>query len=190
MTLDGILPYAHRLLKNVLRAGDKAVDATLGNGHDTVKLAEWVGEQGHVYGFDIQPEAVSSASRRLKENGLLDRTTLFCESHANLSRFLGAQHIKAAVFNLGYLPGGDKAVVTAPDSTIMAIQALQSHLTLGGIIVLVVYPGHPEGKIEAEKILHFARSLDQKAWHVAKYERLNQKSSPPFVIAIEKAGSD
>ena len=184
--VESILPFAHRLLKEALHNGGLAVDATIGNGHDTVKLAEWT---DRVIGFDIQVEAINATRRRLVDASLLDNVTLYNKSHAEIDTILEEQNVQAAVFNLGYLPGGDKSIVTTPESTIHAIKALQNHLLPGGLIVLVVYPGHPEGKIEADALLKFASQLDQRHWHVTRYERLNQKSSPPFVVAIEKAHS-
>lgn len=191
MTVETILGYAHRLLKEAIQKGDDVVDATVGNGHDTLKLAEWVGESGRVFGFDIQQQAIDATQLRLEESqGLSERVTLYHKSHADIDEVLESTNIKAAVFNLGYLPGGDKSIVTVPQVTIQAIEQLQNHLLPGGVLVLVVYPGHPEGRIEAEAVLQFASNLDQRNWHVGRYERINQKSAPPFVIIIEKARSN
>ncbi|AMX82546.1 rRNA methyltransferase [Geobacillus subterraneus] len=189
MTLMNILPFARFLLAGAVTEGDLAIDATVGNGHDTVYLAERVGDRGHVFGFDIQAEAIAAAAARLAERGLHGRVTLFQQSHSELLTALPCDvhgRIAGAVFNLGYLPGGDKQIVTKPESTIQAVEQLLSVMKPGGVIVLVVYHGHPEGKIERDALLDYVRSLDQQHVHVLKYEFLNRRNDPPFILALEK----
>ena len=67
MQLQGILPFAHSLLSGCLKTGDIAVDGTMGNGNDTLFLAQLVGETGKVYAFDIQAAALLATERRLRE---------------------------------------------------------------------------------------------------------------------------
>lgn len=189
MILKRVLPFAHSLLEAVVKDGDIAIDATVGNGHDTELLAKLVGPNGKVYGFDIQPQAIESTSARLKENNLYERVKLLLKSHAELSAVVPntkQEKIKAAIFNLGYLPGGDKSIVTTPDSTIHAVKQLLDIMASGGVIVLVVYHGHPEGQMERDHLLQFVRTIDQKHAHVLQYQFLNQINHAPFVIAIEK----
>ncbi|WP_071393784.1 class I SAM-dependent methyltransferase [Bacillus tuaregi] len=189
MKLIQILPFARTLLETAITPGDIAVDATLGNGHDTLFLAKLVGEYGHVYGFDIQEEAVINSRKRLEEQDLLSQVTFFNKGHEHISNCLpNEQHgkVTAAIFNLGYLPGGDKSIVTKPDTTISAIEQLLSIMKPEGIIVLVIYHGHPEGAIERDRLMEFVQSIDQKKAHVLQYRYLNQANHPPFIIAIEK----
>ncbi|MDR0137946.1 class I SAM-dependent methyltransferase [Metabacillus idriensis] len=189
MKLERVLPFAKSILSKAVTEGDIAIDATIGNGHDTVFLAELVGETGHVYGFDIQDDAIHATSARLSEHSLTDRVTLFKESHEKADDCLPAAvsgNIASAIFNLGYLPGGDKEIVTKPESTIGAIEQLFSMMKQGGVIILVIYHGHPGGKMERDALLEYAGKLDQKKAHVLQYQFLNQKNSAPFVIAIEK----
>ena len=49
MKLHRILPFARQLFSETVNAGETVVDATAGNGNDTLFLAELVGENGHVY---------------------------------------------------------------------------------------------------------------------------------------------
>ncbi|CAM3924326.1 class I SAM-dependent methyltransferase [Geobacillus stearothermophilus] len=188
MAIMNILPFARFLLDQAVNEGDIAVDATVGNGHDTVFLAELVGERGHVFGFDIQAEAIATARARLAEHGLDGRVTLFQTSHSLLLETLPDSvhgRIAGAVFNLGYLPGGNKQIATQPESTIQAVEQLLSILKPGGIIVLVVYHGHPEGKRERDALLDYVRFLDQRRVHALKYEFINRQNNPPFLIALE-----
>lgn len=189
MTLKRILPFSKFLLSSVLNEGDIAVDATIGNGHDTVFLAKQVGSTGHVYGFDIQAEAVKQTQANVLKHGVQDWVTIFQKSHADCHDAIPASvhgAIKAAVFNLGYLPGGDKSIVTTADTTITAIEKLLDMLQPGGLIVLVIYHGHDEGKRERDALLAFAENIDQAAANVLRYQFINQKNNPPFIIALEK----
>ncbi|MFX3623699.1 MAG: class I SAM-dependent methyltransferase [Ectobacillus sp.] len=189
MKLERILPFARTLLHTAVQPGSYAVDATMGNGHDTCFLAELVGEEGKVFAFDIQRQALENTKLRLEENSLDKRAILFHASHDELLRVLPKEahgNITGAVFNLGYLPGGDKEIVTKPHSTIAAIQQLLEVMAPEGIIVLVIYHGHPEGELERDEVINFAANLDQKKAHVLRYEFINQRNHPPFIIAIEK----
>lgn len=189
MKLKQILPFARSLLETAVIPGDIAVDATLGNGHDTLFLANLVGENGHVYGFDIQEEAVLNSRNRLAEKNLLNRVTFFNKGHEQISKCIPDEHygkVSAAIFNLGYLPGGDKSIVTKPETTISAIEQLLYMMKPEAIIVLVIYHGHPEGAIERDRLLEFVKSIDQKHAHVLQYGYINQTNHPPFIIAIER----
>ncbi|MBM7660460.1 16S rRNA C1402 N4-methylase RsmH [Bacillus mesophilus] len=186
MKLERILPFARSLLKNAVEPGDYVVDATVGNGHDTVFLAELVGDTGHVYGFDIQEEAIRSTRVKLKDKQLKERVTLFKKGHEHVMECLSSKELSGAIFNLGYLPGGDKNIVTTADTTISSIKQILSLLKPEGIIVLVIYHGHPEGKVERDQLLQYVSSIDQKEAHVLQYQFLNQQNHPPFIVAIEK----
>ncbi|RFB17878.1 16S rRNA (cytosine(1402)-N(4))-methyltransferase [Bacillus sp. HNG] len=189
MKLDRILPFARKVLNLAINEGDYAVDATIGNGHDTAMLASLVGDSGHVFGFDIQREAIESTTSRLKEQELLNRVSLFHKSHNQLLTTIPKEahgKIAGAVFNLGYLPGGNKEIVTKPDSTIEAIEQLLSLMKPEGIIVLVVYHGHDEGAVERDRLLEYCSTLDQQRAHVLMYRFMNQMNNPPFIISIEK----
>lgn len=189
MKLEGILPFARTLLKCTVKAGDIAVDATAGNGHDTLFLAGLVAEEGQVFSFDVQKEAIENTRNRLEEHEIQERVTLIHKGHENiLSSIPERLHgkITGAIFNLGYLPGGDKSVVTKPQTTISAIEQLLEIMAREGIIVLVIYHGHPEGKTERDELLTYVTGLEQKLVHVLRYQFINQKNEPPFIIAIEK----
>ncbi|KPB05574.1 class I SAM-dependent methyltransferase [Bacillus sp. CHD6a] len=189
MKLERVLPYSKKIMKLALSEGDIAVDCTVGNGHDTLFLSELVGENGHVFGFDIQDEALSNTKTLLAEHGLDSRITLFADSHAEVLNRIPLEKqrkIKGAIFNLGYLPGGDKDIVTVPESTIQAVDSLLSVMEKEAVIVLVIYHGHPEGQVERDALLDYVTNLNQKKAHVLQYRFMNQINNPPFIIAIEK----
>lgn len=189
MILESILSFARSTMQKVVRPGDTVVDATIGNGHDTAFLAELVGEKGHVYGFDIQAEAVTKTKERLAERDLLDRVSLFQTGHEHVREMINLEddgQISGAIFNLGYLPGGNKSIVTKSETTIAAIEQLIEMMARGGVMILVIYHGHKEGAKEKDDLLKFVQSLDQNDVHVLQYRFINQMNNPPFIIAIEK----
>ncbi|PFG14311.1 class I SAM-dependent methyltransferase [Bacillus sp. es.036] len=189
MTLQRILPFTRTLLDSVLAEGGVAIDGTCGNGHDTLFLAESVGKSGKVYGFDIQSEAIKSTEKRLQEADQYTQVALFQETHASINNNIEKEHIgkvSAAIFNLGYLPGGDKSIVTNAEETIQSVTDILRLLHSGGLLILVVYPGHPEGKIESEKVTNFATDLNQSHFQVLKYQFINQINDPPYILAISK----
>ncbi|TGB02151.1 tRNA (mnm(5)s(2)U34)-methyltransferase [Halobacillus salinus] len=189
MALQRILEYAHSLMKDSLKDGDIAVDGTCGNGHDTLFLANLTGESGHVYGFDIQPAAIENTKERLNEHNMLSRATLIHDSHSKIGHYLSDEHrgqVQAGIFNLGYLPGSDKSIVTKPEETIASVKEMLNQLRSGGLIVLVVYHGHPGGKEEKEALLRYVESLEQKEVRALQYGFINQRNTPPFIIALEK----
>lgn len=189
MKLERILPFAKKLLEKAVPSGAVVIDATLGNGHDTVFLADLVGESGRVYGFDIQEDAIHTSTERLEKYGLTDRVTLFHAGHEQLYKLIPVEHygkVTAAIFNLGYLPGSDKTIVTKPETTIAAIQQLLEIMLPEGIIILVIYHGHAEGAVERDALLTYCQEIDQKKAHVLQYRFINQQNNPPFIVAIEK----
>ncbi|MFY4774489.1 class I SAM-dependent methyltransferase [Metabacillus sp. RGM 3146] len=191
MKLDGILPFCRKLLSLAVSEGDIAVDATAGKGNDTLFLAKLIGDNGHVYSFDIQKEAIDATREKLVLNKLDHKVTLIQTGHENAAEVIQKAHagrVAAAVFNLGYLPGSDKSVVTKPNTTIQAIRELFRLMKPAGMIVLVVYHGHTEGQAEKEELLSYVQELDQTKAHVMQYGFINQKNNPPFIIAIEKRG--
>lgn len=189
MKLDRILPFAKILLQKAVKPGDIVVDATVGNGHDTVFLAELIGKTGKVYGFDVQEQAIQATKERLVQSGLLERVTLFHKGHEGISSSISQAHhglITGGIFNLGYLPGSDKTIITRPETTVAAIEQLLTIMAPEGIIVLVVYHGHEGGAQERDSLLHYCRQIDQNFAHVLQYQYINQQNNPPFIIAIEK----
>lgn len=185
MKLERILPFSKTLIKQHITPASIVVDATCGNGNDTLFLAEQVPE-GHVYGFDIQDLALENTRDKVKD---FNHVSLVKDGHENIEHHINDAHkghIDAAIFNLGYLPKGDKSIVTKPDTTIQAINALLSLMSTEGIIVLVIYHGHSEGQLEKQALLDYLSTLEQKHAQVLKYQFLNQRNHAPFICAIEK----
>lgn len=182
--LHRVLPFSKRLIEKTVLPGETVIDATAGNGNDTLFLATHVGEDGHVYAFDIQQQALDATAERL--NDLNERVTLVLDSHANIDKHVQGP-IGGAMFNLGYLPHSDDlSVITKPDTTIEAIHKILGLLKKDGVITISVYDGHEGGKEERDALLAYVKSLHQAEVHVARYELLNQRNNPPFLLALEK----
>ena len=185
--LQTALHFSHSLLEEILQPGDHVIDATMGNGYDTVFMAEKIGKTGHVYSFDIQKEALLSTKSKLTEKDLLDRTSLFLQGHETLGTVVDeAQPIKAGIFNLGYLPKSDKSVITLPETTRTAMEEILKRLVPRGRMILVVYYGHEGGEKELDMVQDYCQSLPQEKYNVLKYQFINQKNNPPILYCVEK----
>lgn len=165
--------------------GSAAVDATAGNGQDTLFLARKVGTQGHVYAFDIQQEALNITAANLEEAGLRTRVTLILDGHENM-----AGHIKfppaVVMFNLGYLPGGGRGIVTEVKTTLAALPGALDLLIPGGLITITVYPGHKEGVKERDAIAKYCGALNMRRYTVLHLKISNHFKHPPELFLIKK----
>ena len=185
--LQTALHFSHTLLKEVVQPGNYVVDATMGNGNDTLLLAELVGKTGKVYAFDVQEQALISTQKRLIDNDLEHRVQLIHDGHQHLDDYLGKdQEIHAAIFNLGYLPQSDKQVITLPETTRKALDSCLNHLVRKGRIIIVAYYGHEGGQEELETVSTYCRTLPQKLFNVLTYQFINQQNQPPILFCIEK----
>ena len=177
--------WAREMIEAAMFDGAVAVDATMGNGHDTQWLCELTGENGRVYAFDVQPEAVERTRERLAEIGLLGRAELFCAGHERMAEFVHEQ-ADAIVFNLGWLPGAEHGVTTQTSTTLMAVNAALELLKEDGLMTVCIYPGHEEGTRELHALMEWASALDEKRYDALLKTYLNQSNDPPRMLAIRK----
>ncbi|MGX7173276.1 class I SAM-dependent methyltransferase [Enterococcus ratti] len=185
--LQTALNFSHALLSEILEPGDQVIDATMGNGYDTLFMAKIVGKNGHVYSFDIQKKALLSTKRKLEEQELTNCVSLFLQGHETLGDTLSVkQPIKAGIFNLGYLPKSDKSIITLPETTKLAMKEILKRLVPRGRMIIVVYYGHTGGKAEMDMVQKFCQNLPQEQYNVLKYQFINQKNHPPILYCVEK----
>lgn len=168
--------------------GSVIVDATCGNGHDTLALAGT--SPAKLYAFDIQQEAVNNTRSRLLQEGfgnrLADGTiSIICDSHRLMPEYV-REKANVIVFNLGYLPGGDKTKTTCTEETVSAVKAALDILAKDGILCITMYGGHEEGRREKERLLHLAETLDRHVYHAAYIDFINQKNDPPDILLITR----
>lgn len=185
MTFPRATEFAHLLVSRHLRPGDRAVDATVGNGHDTLFLAETVGTGGRVDGFEIQPDAIRAARARLQE---YPQVILHQAGHETMAERLSPGR-SAVMFNLGYFPSGDKGIITRAETTLPALDAALALLVEGGLLTVVVYPGHPGGEEEARAVdAWFARfeSGPHRTLRCGPATVSPGAAASPYLLALEK----
>lgn len=179
--IETVKKMAHYYVKE----GQTVVDCTVGNGNDILMLSELVGENGIVYGFDIQSTAINKTKDLLTKHGLEKRTILINDGHENIEKHIkGKVHL--VVYNLGYLPGGDKNIKTKPITTLESIKKALVLLHNNGILLITCYTGHEGGLIEKKEVKKYLKSLDQKKYNVIEFNFINQKNNPPILYGVEK----
>ena len=183
-----LVEVAKNKVSTYLRNGGIAVDATMGNGFDTVFLASKLAKNGQVYAFDIQQKALEATAQRLKEANL-NNYHLFLDSHENIIEHLEANNINSiccAMFNLGYLPGSDKTRQTSTAATLKALNCCLSKLQAPGIISVIAYTGHVGGAEETAMVKSWANGLSTQQYRVSIEIPVTLKASPPELILIER----
>ncbi len=176
---------AQDTLCRVIGPGDTVIDATMGNGHDTLFLAQLVGEGGHVHAFDVQKSAVDSTCHRLNEAGVEKCCSLYCAGHETMGEIVKGP-VKAVVFNLGWLPGGDKTITTRLSTTLQAVEAGLELLCKQGVMTICIYPGHEEGDRERDALLKLVSELRPQKYNVLHQRFLNAGLGAPECVVIQK----
>ena len=210
-----LLELAHACVRRAVISGSLVVDATAGNGKDTLFLAGLVGPAGLVLAFDIQPQALEITRAALEKAQLSARVRLFLTGHENIAaclraepaqrpdgqaaaepgaasapdparRLSGRGRVRAAMFNLGFLPGSEKALVTRPDTTLAALRGLLPVMLPGAALSIHCYSGHDGGREESEAVLDWALHQPEKFWRVYRYESLNKQRGAERLILMER----
>ena len=176
---------ARDVLERAVQPGDTVIDATMGNGHDTLMLCEAVGPEGKVYAFDIQEAAVAETGKLLQTHGMADRARLIRSGHEHMREFV-KEPVRAVVFNLGWLPGGDHAVTTHWETTSRAVQAALELLQSGGVLVICAYPGHAEGDRERQELTGMLGGLNNREYNVLRQQFLNAGAGAPECFVVQK----
>lgn len=176
----------------VLGPGDAAVDATCGNGHDTLALAEIVGPSGRVFAFDLQEAALDSTRRRLDASlpaAARPDLRLVLACHSRLQELVGSCAARVVAFNLGFLPSGDKTLITKPDTTVLALEAALEVLQPGGLLTVMAYTGHPGGREEYEAVEKLVTSLSPAYWVTSEVRICNRPTAPVLLLAYRRSDS-
>lgn len=183
------LGLSHQYATAVVRPGDTVVDATCGNGGDTVFLAGLVGPTGRVIAFDIQADAVAKTSQRLQTAGLTDRCVLHLASHDRLTELV-EPGVRAVFFNLGYLPDGDHRIGTRAETTLAALGQALSLIQPGGMVSICLYYGGDSGFDEHDAVLAYLQTIPVERFAVQKIEMANARACPPIFICCERLAPD
>ncbi|QDR80794.1 tRNA (mnm(5)s(2)U34)-methyltransferase [Sporomusa termitida] len=188
MQVVNAVMMAQRLLKPRLATAGLVVDATAGNGQDTLFLAANTPAATVVWAFDIQSQALTNTKELLAKYEVAAKVHLVLDSHAHITRYI-KQPVDAAMFNLGYLPGGDHKLSTLPQTTIQAIAQTLQLLNTEGLMTIAAYPGYEQGRLELRELHQYLAAIDQKKFSVACWSMVNQTNFPPILYLIEKKRS-
>ena len=185
-TIVKVVSLIDIFVSKYIAKGDIVVDGTMGNGIDTLSLAKHVGQNGKVYSFDIQEEAIENTRALFNnENQNTDNIKFILDTHENLDSYI-KEEIKVAVFNLGFLPRSTSKITTEHKSSLVAINKALDKLVKNGLVAITLYQGHEEGKIEKEYIYNEIVKLDYKKYHVVEMNMMNQIKEPPSIVLITK----
>jgi predicted methyltransferase len=178
---------AHDLVRESLRPGDVAVDATAGNGYDTLFLCRQVGAEGRVYAFDVQAEALARTAERLRSEGWKN-ATLIQRSHAELRMALppGIRQVGAVMFNLGYLPSGNRTVTTKAVTTVFALREALELIRAGGVVTVLAYTGHPGGAEEADLVSEVFHNLSESLFYLGGRCGPDDRVDSPRLFFVRK----
>lgn len=183
--LRGPVPLSHLLIRQFIKPGDRVIDATCGNGNDTLMLAELVGNQGKVWAFDVQQKAIEETSKRLAQSDCREFSELIHAGHETMATHCCAP-INGVMFNLGYLPGGDRSLITQPDSTLAGLEQALAILVSGGIVAITIYSGHDGGDVERSVLEERLTQLPPNKFHVWRMGQMNVSGNAPYLILIQK----
>ena len=178
--INKVIPFVHDFALKHINKIHIAVDMTCGNGNDTLLLGKL---SKHVHAFDIQEIALSNTKKLLDDNSV-SNYTLHHISHEFINK-TAIDNVDFVIYNLGYLPNGDKEITTLADSTRKSLTDVLSILNINGYICITVYIGHKNGKIEDDELMSFISSLSSSKYNILQYKFLNKNNSP-YTIIIEK----
>lgn len=179
------LAFAYEQWKVIIRPGCCLIDATCGNGKDTLRLAQLIDQMGSVLALDIQGEAIEHTERLLSEQLSEQRRKqvhLFHQSHETFPKIAYQKPVQLIVYNLGYLPGGNKELTTLTKATLNSLNAAMSLLSPGGLICMTCYPGHEEGKKEQQALLSHLKGTSSNEWNIAFYRKMGSETAPSILL--------
>lgn len=181
-----ITDWCQEILRTQARPGGLYIDATMGNGHDTLFFSRLAGESGRVLAFDIQPAALESTRELLQDQGMAERAELILDSHEHMDSYAERGSVDAICFNFGYLPGGDHRIATRANTSIQAVEKGLKLLAKGGMMSLCIYSGGDTGFEERDRLLEFLKTLPPKEYTVIINQYHNRKNQPPIPVFIFK----
>lgn len=173
-----ISKISHYIIDQFLENKNIAIDATLGNGHDTDFLSK---KFTKVYSFEIQEEACRNYSERKNKNVIVINN-----SHHLLKRYITEESVDCIMYNLGFLPGGNKEITTMSETSLSSIIEGLKLLNHGGLMTICLYRGHDEGKEEGNVIIPYLKELPKSKFGVMYHEFLNRSDDAPILIVIER----
>lgn len=181
-----VTQWCAHFIREQVQEGDLCIDATMGNGHDTLLLSRLCGESGRVLAFDIQEAALTRTKERLLNAGAPCNYTLLLDSHERMERYAEKGSVSCIVFNFGYLPGGDHEKATRKDSSVAALSQALTLLKRGGLLSLCIYSGGDTGFEERNAVLQWLRTLDPAGYLAIRCDYFNRPNHPPIPAMVIK----
>lgn len=181
-----ITEWCSHFIKLQVQPGDLCIDATAGNGHDTLLLSQLAGPEGRVLAFDIQKAALYSARQHLSDHHAPDNVTCLLDSHSHMEQYAQPDTVSCIVFNFGYLPSGDHKISTKSETSISAIAQGLRLLKKDGLMSLCIYSGGDSGFEERDALLKYLQTLDHKQYLVILSCYYNRPNHPPIPVLIRK----
>ena len=183
-TFHSLVTEAHKTVQPYLSEHSISIDATMGNGHDTLFLAQ---HSLKVYAFDIQENAIKATCTRLEKNNCLENVSLIHAGHETMHQHINpGEKADVIMFNLGYLPHADNTIITQETNTIIALNQAIKLLSTNGIISIIAYPGHPGGNTELQAIIHWYEQLDSSQFAISIIRSMHEKIGSPRLFTIQK----
>lgn len=179
-----ITEWCAHFIKGQVKEGDFCIDATMGNGNDTLLLSRLCGSSGKVLAFDIQKQALIHTEEHLIRNQAPKNYSLLLDSHANMEQYAPKSSASCIVFNLGYLPGGDHSLSTRKETSIPALTKALALLKKGGLLSLCIYSGGDSGFEERDAVLAWLQNLNPRKYLVIKTEYYNRPNHPPVPVMV------
>ena len=184
------LDLAHSYWEKLLKEGDWAIDATCGNGNDTLKLAKILLKNGNkkqsgIIGIDLQEEAILKTKSLLQSHLSNDENSyihLFHQSHIDFPSPAKENPIRLIVYNLGYLPGGNKQMTTMTQCSLESVKQALDLVIPGGAVCITCYPGHEEGNREERALLNEVSKLSSLTWNVCYHTFPNRRLSASLLL--------
>ena len=179
------IAFAHQQWKQLIHDGDSAIDATCGNGHDTLFLAAHPLDT--LYVIDIQKEALAHTRERIALHA-----TRCCHidyihgCHSTFPATITRASIRLIVYNLGYLPGSNKTLTTQTATTLASLEQACLLIEPGGCISITCYPGHPEGNKEERALIATIDSFASELWSCRHYQHPHSKRAPSLLLLKKK----
>ncbi|EPP34479.1 rRNA methylase family protein [Chlamydia ibidis] len=180
-SLGNVVKLSHAIFRDIVRPGDLVVDATCGNGRDSLVLARILQGVGRLVVYDIQDYALENA-RKLFASTLSMQESSIIQLKKMSHEFVEEKGAKLFHYNLGYLPSGDKSITTLVASTIASIRRALDFVSDDGAITVVCYPGHEEGEKETREIIAFGETLSPKIWQVNLFRLINRTKAPQLIL--------
>ncbi|WP_100934151.1 class I SAM-dependent methyltransferase [Candidatus Chlamydia corallus] len=182
-----VVQASHEIFKNIVSPGDTVIDATCGNGKDSLLLARLLQGCGKLVVYDIQKEALNHALI-LFETHLSEEEKAIIEIKEQSHEYLSEKDAKLIHYNLGYLPAGNKAITTLARTTEVSLECALNIVRSDGLVTVVCYPGHPEGERETYAVQSLAQQLNPKDWCVSSFYTVNRFQAPRLFI-FQRQGS-